>query len=200
MEETTSLLKAKFIYNITNREEDMAFRAFQKKFTLMPNMIKTILLAVICGLFIQQVISNPDYTLGWALAGVSFALIVFTWQNQRKIRTNLLEALKELEDDKYEFELYENYFSIKTILPEDEITEIEENSDEQEEMPKEIPPRLIYFGKEDIEVLENRELFIIFLKKQTIYTIPKRCINAMEITELRKIFSEKLEEDFVIKE
>ena len=117
-------------------------------------------------------------------------MIISIWYNQYKSRKNLLAALKEIENDRYDFELYDDHFSIKTIIFEEEKTE--ENEDDE---PVEISPTLLYFNKDSLDAVENKELFIIFYKKQMIYTVPKRCMTENDIKEFHNIFSEKLGDD-----
>ena len=200
MQNDNSTLKVKFEYSVSNDEENIAFKEFQKKYVLKSNIIRTILFALIGALFIQQVIKNPDYTLGWGLIGVCVAFIFFIWYNPYKIRKSLLRALKEIENDIYEFELYDDYFSIKTIFCEnkEEIASISELEDKEEEQ-QEIPPRIVYFNKEPFEVVEIEEMFVIFMKRQTIYVLPKRCISEKQQQDIREVLSEKIGEDFISK-
>lgn len=188
-----------FEYSISNDEENIAFKEFQKKYIYKKIIIKTILFAIVTVFLIQQVISKPDYTIGYALIGVSLAIIYFMWYNPVKIRKSLVKALKELENDIYEFELYDEYFSIKTIYCENndikDLSELEEMGKNQ----KEIPPRLVYFDKEPVDVVEIEEMFVLFIKKETIYILPKRVISTTQQEEIRRVFKEKIEEDYITK-
>ncbi len=187
---------ADVVYNITNEEEDIAFRAFQKKYVYKKVIVQTVIFAILCGVFVYQGIKNPDYTLAYILAGVCLALIFFIWYNPYKIRKSLLIALKELEDDKYEFKLYDEYFSIKTILP---VEEVEASSDEEEPV-EDIPPRIVRFDSEPVEVVDHPSQFVIIMKKQTIYTIPKRCMNDADSAQVSTFFKERLGEDYILTE
>ncbi len=203
MQDNNTSPVVKLEYSISNDEENIAFKVFQKKFVLKNNIIKTIIFAVLIGFFIQQVVIKPDYTMAWALIGICFAVTFFVWYNPVKIRKSLLKALKEIENDIYEFDLYPEYFSVKTIYcaENDEVTSLSEMEEEEElkEEPKEIAPRVVYFDKESIQVVEVPEMFVIIIKKETIFVLPKRVISNSQNDEIRKIFKEKVGEDFVIK-
>lgn len=192
----------KLEYSISNDEENIAFKVFQNKYVLKKNIIKTIIFAVLIGFFIEQVVIKPDYTMAWALIGVCFAMAFFVWYNPIKIRKSLLKALKEIENDVYEFELYPDHFSVKTIYCDenDEVTSLSEmEDDEEQQQPKEIAPRIVSFDKEHIEIVEITEMFVIIIKKETIFVLPKRVISNAQNEEMRKVFKEKLGEDFIIK-
>ena len=88
-----------------------------------------------------------------------------------------MQALKPLEDDKYVFTLYDDSFKIETLPTEEE---------KQEEDFTPVP----------LNVLENDEMFIIILKKETIYVLAKRVMNEQQQETLRKTFSELLDSDY----
>ncbi len=198
MDVNNPAIKAKFTYNISNDEEEVAFLTYQKKYVFKGTVIKSIIFALLACVFLFQAITKPDYTLAWGLFGICLAFIAFIWYNPYKIRKNLLLALKEIEDDRYEFELFEDFFSIRTILPdnktEEEALDENLNGEKAEEESNEIPPRLVYFYKEPVEVINHHKQFIIILKKQTIYTLPKRCMTDDEIKVLEDTFTEKINE------
>jgi len=188
MEVLTDQQKMQIEYNITNKEQDLSYSAYQKKFMLKNLIIKSVVLFLLFAFFIQKVIFSPNNTVNWVVVGLSFGYLFFIWYNPYKMKKNMLLALLSIEDDRYEFSLYEDYFSIKTILPKEDLDENEENQDE-------IPPRIVDFSKDHIEILETNELFIIILKKQTIYTIPKRCLSEIQQEEVREAFLAKIIEE-----
>lgn len=188
-------------YSVSNDEENIAFKEFQKKFVFKKNLLKTILFVAVLALFIQQVIIKPDYTVGWCCIGVSAAALFFIWYNPVKIRKNLMKALKKIENDVYAFDLYDDYFIISTIYceEEDEVKNLSELEENEETEPQEIKPREVFFDQISVDVVELKEMFILFLKKETLYIIPKRVISSTVAEEMRRIFTEKLGEDFKIK-
>lgn len=178
-----------FEYDVKNEEEEKAFIAFQKKFVYAHNWKVTAAFGVVAILFIISIINNPGGYLNWVLAFISIAVIAITWYNTRRIRKYLMQALKPLEDDKYVFTLYDDSFKIETLPTEEEM---------QEEDYIPVEPRIVRFEDITLNVLENEEMFIIILKKETIYVLAKRVMNKEQEDILRKTFSELLGEDFEV--
>ena len=173
-----------FEYNVKNSEEEQAFTAFQKKYVYKGNYIKTALFGVVAVLFLISFIRDPKEYLNPVLMFVSLAFIFVIWFNTFKIRKSLLQALKVLENDKYIFTLYDDKFSIETILDESEF-------EEDEEIPT-VQPRIVNFKETEIYVIENIDMFILILKKDTIYVLPKRCFDENISKELSDKFKSEL--------
>lgn len=176
-----------FEYDVKNEEEERAFIAFQRKFVYAHNWKITAAFGIVAALFIVSIVRNPAGYLNWVLAFICLAIIVLTWYNTRRIRKYLMQALKPLEDDKYVFTLYDDSFKIETLPTEEE---------KQEEDFTPVPPRIVDFEDISLNVLENDEMFIIILKKETIYVLAKRVMNEQQQETLRKTFSQLLESDY----
>ena len=203
-----------FEYDVKNEEEERAFLAFQKKFVYAHNWKITAAFGVVAVLFIVSIVRNPSGYLNWVLAFICLAIIVLTWYNTRRIRKYLMQALKPLEDDKYVFTLYDDSFKIETLPTEEEKQEedfrellkeeLAENKEKAETLKQELtlllipkdPPRIVGFEDISLNVLENDEMFIIILKKETIYVLAKRVMNEQQQETLRKTFSELLDSDY----
>lgn len=176
-----------FEYDVKNEEEERAFIAFQRKFVYAHNWKITAAFGIVAALFIVSIVRDPSGYLNWVLAFICLAIIVLTWYNTRRIRKYLMQALKPLEDDKYVFTLYDDSFKIETLPTEEE---------KQEEDFTPVPPRIVDFEDISLNVLENDEMFIIILKKETIYVLAKRVMNEQQQKTLRKTFSQLLESDY----
>lgn len=179
-------------YDIKNTEEEEAFISFQRKYILKSSILKTIAFGILAALFIYQIINAPDNFASWLCFVVCLAVIFIVWYNPIKIRKTLMESLKPLEDDRYTFKLYENKFSIETIISQEEIDEAIREGEE----PPQIPPRVVDFSNPGLAVLEKESMFVIFLGKESIYVLPKRCLTENEIKELSFVFDQKLGDDF----
>lgn len=176
-----------FEYDVTNDEEEKAFLIFQKKYVYKHNYKVTALFAVVAVLFLVSVIKNPHGYLNWVLMFICLFMIFATWFNTVRIRKYLVSALKSLEDDKYRFTLYEDSFKIETVFTEEEMAE-------EDFVP--VKPRIVDFNDISLNVIENGEMFIIILKKETIYVLSKRVISEENQNILRENFSQLLGEDF----
>lgn len=177
-----------FEYNVKNSEEEQAFRAFQKKYVYKGNIIKTILFGIVSLLFMISYIRYPKEYLYPVLTFVSLAFIFVIWFNTVKIRKSLLQALKVLENDRYVFTLFDDRFSIETILDESEF-------DDDEEIPV-IKPRIVEFKGTEINVIEKPDMFVLILKKDTIYVLPKRCFEDGDEKVLSDAFKKHLGENY----
>lgn len=183
-------------YDIKNTEEEEAFIAFQKKFIVKSSILKTVAFGILALLFVYQIINAPDNFASWLCMVVCLAVIFIVWYNPIKIRKTLMQSLKPLEDDRYIFKLYENRFSIETIIPQEEIDEAIKEGEE----PTQIPPRVVDLSDTGLSVLEKENMFVIFLKKESIYVLPKRCMTESEIKQLSFVFSQNLGDDFETEE
>lgn len=176
-----------FEYDVKNEEEEKAFLIFQKKYVYKHNYKVTALFAIVAVLFLISIIKNPGGYLNWVLMFICLFMIFATWFNTVRIRKYLMSALKSLEDDKYCFTLYEDSFKIETVFTEEEMTE-------EDFVP--VKPRVVNFNDINLNVIETSEMFIIILKKETIYVLSKRVISDENQNILRENFSELLGEDF----
>ena len=181
MQENNEVLKAQFNYSVENQQEEIAFKEFQKKYVFKGNLIKTGLFSILAILFLQQVITEPSYTLGYGLIGICLAVIVFVWYNPYTIRKKLLASLKELEEDVYEFSLYDDYFSVKTVEVKSK-QDVDDEENPEEEIIMEYKPSIFNFSETTMDVIEKSDMFIVFIKKQTIYVFPKKYISEQDIS------------------
>ncbi|NMA79477.1 MAG: hypothetical protein GX967_02390 [Clostridiales bacterium] len=170
-----------FEYDLTLKENDDAFRIFQKKYVMRRSIIYTIIFLILAAFYLESVIKTPNYTLGYGLLGVCIAIIFYVWYNPVKIRRKLIEALSDIKDDRYTCEIYDEYIKITTILPE-----------EQEEDVIQSEPTRLYFAIDDFEIVNSIDMFIIYVKKQVIYILPKRCIEQAKIDQIDRIFAARL--------
>lgn len=195
----------KLEYSISNDEDNMAFKEFQKKYVYRNNLFKTLVIFALIAIYTIQIMDHNKFqNYDWVILFAVLFFTIYIWIKPFLIRKNLLKALKDLENDVYEFELYPDYFSIKTVFTsvDKEVTnlsEFEENEEEYQEEPEEIEPISIYFDKQKLYIVEIKELIAIFVKNRTVYVLPKRVISNAQLEEIRKVFKEKLDNNFIIK-
>lgn len=165
-------------YDVTIPEEEKGFKEFQKRHVRKPNIIKTVVFGLVFAVFFVQMLQDKSATLNWIAMTVAAAAIFIVWYNPVMIRKNLMKALEAIKDDKYIFKLYGDAFTIETIIPDDEFEEGEERI---------APiPRVVWFDKSDFDVCELSDMFVIIMKKETIYVLPKRCMNGGDEESIRK--------------
>ena len=179
-----------FEYNIKNEEEEEAFTIFQQKYVYKRNFVVTGLFAIVAVMFAVSIIKNPSGYVNWVLCFVSLVMIFTTWFNTFRVKKYLMRALKSLEDDKYRFSLYDDCFKIETVFTEEEKAA-------EDFVP--VKPRVVRFEDISLNIVENARLFIIILRKETIYVLSKRVIEENDQTLLRNKLKEVLGEDYEIK-
>ena len=107
-------------------------------------------------------------------------------------QTEWRKRMKEYSDITPIVEKYREYKQAKEGIAES-LAMLEEK---QEEDFTPVPPRIVGFEDISLNVLENDEMFIIILKKETIYVLAKRVMNEQQQETLRKTFSELLDSDY----
>ena len=188
-----------------------AFRNFQKKYVFPKNIVISMILAVIAGVYVQAVVRDNTQTIAYLLIVVCLAMIMILWYRPFKMRKSLAEALREIESDTYERQLFAQKLTIRTEdAPEPAADESSEIAEAAEELPADpgqpdqdgfqqlfpetgadaaeaVPPTEIYFDA-DVKFLEFAEYFMVYLIKRNFYVIPKKDFSEDEILQLRKAF------------
>ncbi len=169
-------------YTITVDDYDKAFHEVQKKFEFGRNTIFTVLVGIIGILnLITAIQKYPDNNNNVMIVAICIAFIAILWVMPFKRRKTLREALSTIEDDSYETEIYDDKIKI-SVVP-----KINPETNE----PFEVSPKIIFYETDLPYVIEIPDEFIIYIKKQMFYVIPKRFISEEQIETLRKEFSEK---------
>lgn len=169
-------------YTITVDDYDKAFHEVQKKFEFGRNTIFTVLVGIIGILNLITAISKyPDNNNNVMLVAICIAFIAILWVMPFKRRKTLREALSTIEDDSYETEIYDDKIKI-CVVP-----KINPETNE----PFEVSPKIIFYETDFPYVIEIPDEFVIYIKKQMFYVIPKRFLSEEQIEILRKEFSEK---------
>lgn len=192
---------------------EKAFVAYQKKFVYPRNWVITLILLVVIGIYVHAALQDPENMLSYILIMMSAAVIFITWFNVKKIRRNLMNSVRELEDDRYRLTITEEGFLLRTLLPEQPAAaeeaeaEIKEKTDESEDKNgfnpvfgedtfDEIPPSEFLFTQ-NIRVKEYEEFYSLYLEKGMFYVIPKNAFSEEELREIEALLTEKLEKRFI---
>ncbi len=186
-------------YHIPYEMFRSAFIAFQKRYVYPRNyLLMAILLAIAC-LYSYYVVEGteqqrPIYCM---IVLVCVVLCAFQWYNPRKIRRNLMEAIRGLENDLYEFRLCPESLEIGTILEEEASSEEEQETDALfDDVPKENFSGTRIFYSKALKVTEYSEYFIVYMVKSNFYVLPKTAFTEAEIELLRNEFSKNLGKGF----
>lgn len=195
-------------YHIPLTMFDDAFLKFQKKFVYPTNIVLSIVLLAVAGVYVHAVVKDNTQTLAYLLIVVCIALILVRWYKTFKLRRSVHNALADVEQDTYELKLWKEGIVIRTEdapqpeqpvqLEKKEAPEPEQESDAEgdgfrqifPDTPAEqenIPPTEIPFG-EGVKILEYPEYFMVYIVKQNFYVIPKKDFSEAEISQMKELF------------
>lgn len=207
MNKSNPLLKRS--YHIPLPLFDTAFRDFQKKYAFPQNILLTVILLAIAGVYVHAVIKDNTQTLGYLLIVACLAVIMVRWYKTFKLRRAVHDALKEIESDTYEMTLFDEGIVIRTeeAKPADD-SPAEESAPEtdspaenekpagngfQQLFPEEpvhrgpVEATEIMFGS-DVKIHEFAEYFMVYLVRRNFYVIPKKDFSEDEIKTLKSTF------------
>ena len=173
-----------------------SFTAFQKKFVYPRNYAVMAVLLIVCAVYVYFIIwgdENTDRTLYFMIILFCLMMTAFQWYNPKKIKRNLLEAVREIEQDEYRLRIFPEYLEIGTLLPEEESHETDELFDDEPE--ENFSGTRIYYNK-GMHVLEYDSFFMIYQTKTMFYTVPKSAFSEEELEVLRVHFSKRLDKNF----
>lgn len=180
-----------------------AFTLFQRKFVYPRCWIITAFLGAVIVFYVSAALQDPGNTLTYVLIFACLAVIFIQWYNPKKIRRQLLNAIKDLGDETYRLTVGEDGLTIGTILPEPE--DAPEEDAEQEsgdgfhdifpEEPPQLADTVIPFNKH-VKIVESAEFFLVYQVRAMFYVIPKQAFSPEENRQLAGLFAEKLGRQF----
>lgn len=187
-------------YTIKTEEYITAFVAFQKKYVYPKNYILTAIFAAIAILYGNQIYVDPSYSIAWLLIGMCVLFVAQMWFNTYRVRKKLATSIKEIADDKYTTNVFENGLRISTVfgdVSESASTELAEKKpdyddyDNYDNIVEEVPPKEIFFDRDKPNIISAEGMYIIYLKKRMFYVIPKRALSESDSTILSELFAKK---------
>ncbi len=196
MEDAVLLLEKS--YQISFQLFKKSFTAFQKKFVYPRTYLTMGLLALIIGIYAYFVANGADSQrpLYCMIIIVCAALIGFQWYNPRKIRRNLMLAVKEIEQDNYRIRIYPEYLEIGTVLPPEDAGEPSETDTLFDDTPEENFSGTRIFYNKNLHITEYDDFFMIYQTKTMFYVLPKSVFSEEELEILRVHFSQRLDRTF----
>ena len=162
-----------------------AFTLFQKKFVYPRCWIITAFLGAVILFYVSAALQDPGNTLTYVLIFACLAVIFIQWYNPKKIRRQLLNAIKDLGDETYRLTVEEDAE--------------QETGDGFHDIFPEEPPQLadtvIPFNKQ-VKIVESAEFFLVYQVRAMFYVIPKQAFSPEENRQLAGLFAEKLGRQF----
>lgn len=175
-----------------------AFTVFQKKFVFPRNRIMSVLLLILAAGNVLNIIYGKGETIGYVLVLVCIALAFINWYNPRKLKRNLMESVKGIENDVYTLTIYPERIVIGTVLEPEKEKEPEEYEEVFGEIPvkEDIADTEIYLNK-NVKVIERKNFFMIYIKKSMFYVVPKEPLTQEEIEIMNLHFQKQLDKNFI---
>lgn len=195
-------------YDASSGEIETAYKAFQTKYALKKRIIYTIIYAIVIVLGVDLIIKNPSSPAGFIATGLAAGILLFNWIKPVTIRKRLIRTLDELNDETYTMSFFDTKIEIETVIDKTAPTEtvaitstgiytVEEGSEAEKEIPaeaikdEEIPKTVYHLSETDICFEEKNDLFMVFVNRSYIHTIPMRCLSDSEKEQVRNYFTEK---------
>lgn len=175
-----------------------AFTVFQKKFVFPRNRIMSVLLLIFAAGNVLNIMYGNGETIGYVLVLVCIALAFINWYNPRKLKRNLMESVKGIENDVYTLTIYPERIVIGTVLEPENEKEPEEYEEVFGEIPikEDIADTEIYLNK-NVKVIERKNFFMIYIKKSMFYVVPKETLTQEEIEIMNIHFQKQLDKNFI---
>lgn len=175
-----------------------AFTVFQKKFVFPRNRIMSVLLLILAAGNVLNIMYGKGETIGYVLVLVCIALAFINWYNLRKLKRNLMESVKGIENDVYTLTIYPERIVIGTVLEPEKEKEPEEYEEVFGEIPvkEDIADTEIYLNK-NVKVIERKNFFMIYIKKSMFYVVPKEPLTQEEIEIMNLHFQKQLDKNFI---
>lgn len=175
-----------------------AFTVFQKKLVFPRNRIMSVLLLILAAGNVLNIMYGKGETIGYVLVLVCIALAFINWYNPRKLKRNLMESVKGIENDVYTLTIYPERIVIGTVLEPEKEKEPEEYEEVFGEIPvkEDIADTEIYLNK-NVKVIERKNFFMIYIKKSMFYVVPKEPLTQEEIEIMNLHFQKQLDKNFI---
>lgn len=195
-------------FDAKTAEIESAYKTFQNKYALKKQIIYTFVYLIVIVLGVDLIIKNPTSPAGYIATGLAAGILLFNWIKPVTIRKRLMKTLSELNDEAYIMSFYDTKIEIETIIDKSAPTEtiaitssgvytVEEGSEAAKEMPadavkdEEIPKTVYQLSETDISFTEKDNLFMMFVNRSYIHTIPLRCLSEAEQEQVRSYYTEK---------
>lgn len=193
-------------------EIETAYKAFQSRYTLKKRILYTFVYLIVLILGVDLIVKNPTGLPGYIASGLAAGILLFNWIKPITIRKKLVQTLSALDDELYTASFYDDRIEIETVIEKtEEATETvvltatgvypaEEGSPaanaasaEAAEKADEPIPKTVYRLSETELFFEERDgLFLLFVNRSYIHTIPIRCLTEEQAARIRTYFEEKL--------
>ncbi|MCD7846441.1 MAG: hypothetical protein LUG49_00170 [Oscillospiraceae bacterium] len=145
-----------------------------------------VLFLVLALLFVQQVVMDPTYGVGWTCLAICLAIALVYALAPAYEKRNVRRALPAIQNDRYVLKIYPNKITVRTILPEEDSQYLEPDEFGNLKPYPEIPETTIDLTDKTLKTAETDKMFAVYTK-YTQCIIPKGNISEEQLERLRKI-------------
>ena len=176
-----------------------AYTVFQKKHIYPRNIVMSVILVIVAIANIVNIVIGNSGTFGYVLVLICLALAAINLYNPKKIKRNLLESIKGIENDVYTLDVYSDKLVVGTVL---ETASDDREPEEYEEVfgeiekQEDILPTDVYVNN-SLLVTERQKFFMVYIKKSMFYVIPKEIFTDDEISKFAIYFVDRIGNKFV---
>ncbi len=189
-------------YSITFEMFENAYTLFQKKYVYPRSIVMIILLILLAiGNAVNIIVGRSSGILSYILIMACLALAAINWYNPRKIKKNLMQSIRGIENDVYTLDILPDKLIIGTVI--DPVDENDESEPEEYEevfgevaKTEEISSSDVYINN-TLRVTERKEYFMVYIKKSMFYVIPKSVFTEDEIRKFAMYFAERIDKYFM---
>lgn len=174
-------------YTIPYETFKEGYTAFQKKFVYPKNYICMVVFILIAVVFIAAVIEDKSQYIAYILIVICAAMAIRQWYNPRRLRSELLDAVKSMGEPVYKIGITANYVDISTVkFPEPEEADESDDAEEEESEADAAPEPTRIPLDSSYSLIEHEKFFLMFSGKELFYIIPKEKFNGSELEIIRK--------------
>ncbi len=184
MDEENILIPETAPYHISREIYDQGYRTYQKMFVYPKNRIFQAIFLLLAIDFGYRGGKDPSNTMAFVLLMVCVAMIFIIWYNPRKMRRNVMDALREAEGDRFVFAMDSEKLMFSSAPSENT-----DDTEGQEYVPA--APSYIYLEK-DVKAVEKADYFIICKGKKVFYLLPKYALYDNQADVVREALYVKL--------
>lgn len=189
--QTTEQPLLKIQYDNTLEETEMAFKAYQTRYYKRKNISYTVAYCILIAASIFLIATNPSSMFGYIALVLCAAFLYHVWSNPMRVRKRIIEALKDIKQETYTAEFFDDRMEIDTVI-QDEENEVKVKIDETADEENIAPIVSVYkFGIERLDFEETDDALMVCAARTNIYCFPKRCLSAEQEEKLRQILTEK---------
>lgn len=156
-----------------------AFAAFQKKY-VYPKCYRMMgIYAMFACLLVWLIAAGSAELRNLFCIGFMACLvgIAMQWYNPRKMRVQLVESIREMQEDRYRLEVFKEKLTVVRLA---------------EEEAEQVPSEIRFDG---VFVQELAELFLLVQADKTFYIVPKQVFSAEELELFRKTVCSRFDKE-----